>query len=239
MEITLQQFEAMCQNRQLHNGYVEGLGCVFWRSRYVISSDTTSTESFSTPFYELVVIKDEKNIESGLQPLEGLIDKGTTALSLYGIANSFEQLSQKPIVIGEKYIQINRQGTLVRNPNRVYTTKGEVAKGVGRKIYIAGLVIDTALWISGKQTFSEAALNMGVNTGIYIIGSYFPPVGIALGVLWFITSVSKRPYISPPSYEEIHGTITPADATRVERPYYCEPMRVRPNHKKHILRQGK
>lgn len=153
MEITLQQFEAMCQNRQLHNGYVEGLGCVFWRSRYVISSDTTSTESFSTPFYELVVIKDEKNIESGLQPLEGLIDKGTTALSLYGIANSFEQLSQKPIVIGEKYIQINRQGTLVRNPNRVYTTKGEVAKGVGRKIYIAGLVIDTALWISGKQTF--------------------------------------------------------------------------------------
>lgn len=48
MEITLQQFEAMCQNRQLHNGYVEGLGCVFWRSRYVISSDTTSTESFST-----------------------------------------------------------------------------------------------------------------------------------------------------------------------------------------------
>lgn len=35
MEITLQQFEAMCQNRQLHNGYVEGLGCVFWRSRYV------------------------------------------------------------------------------------------------------------------------------------------------------------------------------------------------------------
>ncbi|MCS3165809.1 hypothetical protein NXW62_13665 [Bacteroides fragilis] len=89
MEITLQQFEAMCKNRQLHNGYVEGLGCVFWRSRYVISSDTTSTESFSTPFYELVVIKDEKNIESGLQPLEGLIDKGTTALSLYGIANSF------------------------------------------------------------------------------------------------------------------------------------------------------
>ena len=188
---------------------------------------------------KLVVIKDEKNIESGLQPLEGLIDKGTTALSLYGIANSFEQLSQKPIVIGEKYIQINRQGTLVRNPNRVYTTKGEVAKGVGRKIYIAGLVIDTALWISGKQTFSEAALNMGVNTGIYIIGSYFPPVGIALGILWFITSVSKRPYISPPSYEEIHGTITPADATRVDRPYYCEPMRVRPNHKKHILRQGK
>ena len=239
MEITLQQFEAMCQNRQLHNGYVEGLGCVFWRSRYVISSDTTSTESFSTPFYELVVIKDEKNIESGLQPLEGLIDKGTTALSLYGIANSFEQLSQKPIVIGEKYIQINRQGTLVRNPNRVYTTKGEVAKGVGRKIYFAGLIIDTALWISGKQTFSEAALNMGVNTGIYIIGAYCPPVGIALGILWFITSVSKRPYISPPSYEEIHGTITPADATRVDRPYYCEPMRVRPNHKKHILRKGK
>ena len=69
MEITLQQFEAMCQNRQLHNGYVEGLGCVFWRSRYVISSDTTSTESFSTPFYELVVIKDEKNIESVIRKL--------------------------------------------------------------------------------------------------------------------------------------------------------------------------
>ena len=38
---------------------------------------------------------------------------------------------------------------------------------------------------------------------------------------------------------KVDANITPADATRVDRPYYCEPMRVRPNHKKHILRQGK
>ena len=47
----------------------------------------------------------------------------------------------------------------------------------------------------------------------------------------------ERTKRTPVSYT--HLTITPADATRVDRPYYCEPMRVRPNHKKHILRQGK
>lgn len=238
MGITLQQFESMCQKRQLYTGYVEGLGYVYWKPRYVIS-DATSTDIFSTPFYELIVIKDANNTDSGLKPLKGLIDGGTTALSLYGIVNSFEQLSQTPVIIGDKYIQINRQGTLVRNPNRVYTTKGNIAKGVGRKIFFAGVLIDMALWIFGQQTFSEALLNAGVNTGIYIVGLASAPAGIALGILWFITSLSKRSYVSSQNYEEIHGTIAPADATRVERPYYCEPMKYSPNYRKYTLKQGK
>lgn len=239
MKITLQQFEQMCQNRQLYNGYVEGLGYVYWKPRYVISSDTTSSEPFSTPFYELVVVKDTKNANCGLKPLKRLMDTGTTALSLYGIANSFEQLSQKPVVVGEKYIQINQQGTLIKNPNRVYTTKGKIAAGVGRKIFIAGVIIDAGLYISGEQTFSEAALNIGVNTGIYLIGLAYPPAGIVLGILWFITSFSKSPYNPSPSYEEMHGTIAPADATRVVLPHYCEPIKHIPNNKSYMLNQGK
>ncbi|WP_417176289.1 hypothetical protein [Alistipes putredinis] len=233
MGITLQQFEGMCQQQQLYNGYVEGLGYVHWRPRYVISSDNSST-----PFYELVVIKDAENSKRGLEPLRGIINNGTSALSLYGIVNSFEQLSQTPVVIGDKYIKINRQGTLVHNPNREYTTKGKIAAKVGKRIFAAGIIIDATLWVAGEQTFSDAALNIGVNTGIYVIGLYCPPAGIALGILWFITSVSKRPYISVPNYEDIHGTIIPADATRVVRPQYCEPIRYNCNPKQ-ILKQKK
>lgn len=238
MGITLQQFESMCQKRQLYTGYVEGLGYVYWKPRYVIL-DATFTDTSSTPFYELIVIKDANNTDSGLKPLKRLINGGTTVLSLYSIVNSFEQLSQTPVIIGDKYIMINSQGTLVRNPNRVYTTKGNIAKVVGRKIYFAGAIIDTALWFGGEQTFSEAALNVGVNTGIYLVGLVSAPAGIILGILWFITSSSKRTYVSSQNYEEIHGTIAPADATRVERPYYCEPMKHIPNHRKHTLKQGK
>lgn len=248
MGITLQEFEIMCQKQQLYTGFVEDLGYVYWVSRYVISPNTSSSNSFcssqptiSTPFYELIVIKSEENENRGLEPLTGLINTGKDALSLYGIVNSFEQLSTKPVIIGEKYIQINPQGTLVRNSNRVFTTKGKIAAGIGRKIFIAGIIVDTTLWATGEQSFSEAAINVGVNTGIYIIGGVCPPVGIVLGILWFITSCSKRVHITAESYREIHGSVTPADATRVVIPQHYSPiMRYRPSSSsKHFLKQGK
>ncbi len=240
MGITLQEFENLCRKRQLYTGYVQGLGYVFWRQRSAFfTTGLPSTNQYSTPFYELVVIKDVKNANTGLAPLRGLISTGTSALSLYGIANSIEQLSTKPVIVGGKYIQINPQGTLVRNPNRVFTTRGKIATKVGRKILGAGIIIDTALWLAGEQNFTDAATNVGVSVGIYIIGDICPPAGIVLGILWFIISSSKRSFIPAKSYEEIHGTITPADATRVVRPHYdySIPFKYNPHYPE--FRQGK
>lgn len=39
---------------------------------------------------------------------------------------------------------------------------------------------------------TDAATNVGVSVGIYIIGDICPPAGIVLGILWFIISSSKR-----------------------------------------------
>lgn len=223
--ISLQEFEALCHNRQRYTGYVEGLGYVFWKRKCVILGDNEvcsykANGINSGEFYELVVIKDSENASKGLSPLENLKNTAVNAWSLYGIVNSVEQLSTKKVVIGPEYIQINPQGTLKRNLNREYTTKGKVASKLGWKIFKAGLVVDFGLFVIGEQTWSQTLVNMGVNTGIYMIGSICPPAGVALGIIWFICNISKRESrITPVAYETLHGSIAPPDATKVVTPY--------------------
>lgn len=95
------------------------------------------------------------------------------------------------------------------------------------------------LHIYFNRISTDAATNVGVSVGIYIIGDICPPAGIVLGILWFIISSSKRSFIPAKSYEEIHGTITPADATRVVRPHYdySIPFKYNPHYPE--FRQGK
>lgn len=56
---------------------------------------------------------------------------------------------------------------------------------------------------------------------------------------FMVLSSSKRSFIPARSYEEIYGTITPADATRVVRPYYdySIPFKYNPHYPE--FRQGK
>lgn len=226
MGITLLQFKTMCQNRQLYTGHVEGLGYVYWRPRYVIYDRQNTTynkplESGKAAFYELVVIKDEDNTQSGLYPLREVKDMAVNALSIYGAINSVEQLSTKPVILGPDYIQINRQGTLVRNHNKKYTTKGKIAGRIGDKLLGIGIIVDLALWRAGEQEWYQTQVNIGVNTGIFFIGKLCPPAGVVLGILWFIlNAVHTDPRPSPGTYEQIHGSIAPADATKVQIPFY-------------------
>lgn len=226
MGITLLQFKTMCQNRQRYTGYVEGLGYVCWRPRYVIydrqdMSYNKPSGSEKVAFYELVIIKNEENTQSGFSPLREVKDMAINALSVYGAINSVEQLSTKPVVLGPDYIQINRQGTLVRNRNKKYTTKGKIAGRIGDKLFGIGVIIDLALWQAGEQEWYQTKVNIGVNTGIFLIGQVCPPAGVVLGILWFIlNAVHTDPRPSPGTYEQIHGSIAPADATKVHNPYY-------------------
>lgn len=98
--ISLQEFEALCKDRKRYTEYVEGLGYVFWKRKHIIYEEThpqffPSTKRYADDFYELVVVKDAENAERGLSPLNNLKNVGVNALSLYGIANSIEQLYTK------------------------------------------------------------------------------------------------------------------------------------------------
>lgn len=247
--ISLHEFENLCKKGDRYTGYVDGLGYVFWNEKHIVYEETNpnsfpSTNRYVNDFYELVVVKDAENAERGLRPLNNLKDVGVNALSIYGIANSIEQLSTKKVIVGAEYIQINSQGTLMRNPNRIYTTKGELATKVGRKILGVGIVVDLGLAAIGEQTWSQAGINIGVNVGIYLVGSACPPLGIVLGIAWFIHSVAhSEPRITHVNYEELHGSITPPDATRVSIPQYYPPQKVVPQkigvQKQYYYEQGK
>lgn len=115
---------------------------------------------------------------------------------------------------------------------------------MGRKILGVGIVVDVGLAAIGEQTWSQAGVNIGVNVGIYLVGSVCPPLGIVLGIAWFIHSVTHtKSRVTSVDYEQIHGSIAPADATRVTVPSYKLPQKVIPKkiyeQKQYYFEQGK
>jgi hypothetical protein len=227
--ISLKEFEILCQNRQRYEGYVEGLGYVYWVPKYfqLPVSGLPSQTPYNTPrdsqftidLYELVVVKDEKNADKGIEGLRSLKNIGVDALSLYGIAKSIESMSTKPITLGSEYIQVNPQGTVKYNLNRNRTTTEKIAKGVGNKILGLGIIVDLSLAAVKEQTWEEAGINIAVNTGIWAVGTYIcPPAAVVLGIAWFILSSSSGNHIPLRwTYEELHGSNAPADKTRVAK----------------------
>lgn len=226
--ISLQEFEALCHNRQRYTGYVEGLGYVFWKERLAIykGRDTIcynrNSSNMQIPFYELVIIKDENNSQDAFSKLRGIKDVAINALSIYGAINSVEQFSTKPVTLGPDYIQINSHGTLIRNPNKNYTTKGKVAGKIGDKLTGIGIIVDLVLYVAGEQNINQTAINIGVPTGLFLIGKISVPVSVFGGILWFIlNTLHTNARTSVGTYEQIHGSITPSDATKVHFPH-CE-----------------
>ena len=251
--ISLKEFQYLCSIGQRYEGYVESLGYVFWLPKYVQLpvSDAPSQALYNTPrgsqfttvIYELKVIKDEKNAETGIEALRSVRDVGIDVLSLYGIAKSIESMSKKPVILGPEYIQVNSQGTLRRNPMTKdrFTTKGNIARGVGNKIFYAGVIVDWSLVAVGEQSWQRATVNTAVNAGIWAIGYVCPPAAIVLGIAWFIIS-QDRPVVSPKPYEVVHGSITPPDKTRVATPEYYPPIRKQPvyyEQKQHYFNPSK
>jgi hypothetical protein len=251
--ISLKEFEILCRMGHRYEGSVEGLGYVYWKLKNVqlpLSGMPSQTiyntprgSQFSTDLYELVVVKDEKNSDTGIDALRSIREIGIDVLSLYGIAKSIETMSKKPVIVGPKYIQVNPQGTVRHNPNIRYTTKGAIAGSVGNKILVAGIIVDWSMVALGERTWQEATVNTAVNTGIWAVGVYCPPAGVILGIAWFIISGSSRPKrLTYATYEEIHGSITPRDNTRVAIPIYdIETKRSWPvyERKQYYFKQGR
>jgi len=228
--ISFEEFVQKCLSHQRYTGYVEGLGYVYWKPYHLLYDKREEMSIDSTPhpshytidFYELMIIRESKDSDAKIEQLKRIKDIASDALSYYGAINSVQQLSNKPVIIGPDYIQINRQGTLVRNRNKKITTKGKIAGRIGNKLTVAGIFLDGITWVWGnKEEKQEAAVNIAVNVGLYAIGAVCPPAGAVLGILWFIlTTFRTDPRASQGSYEQIHGSITPADATNVYLPHF-------------------
>lgn len=248
--IPFEQFKLFCTSGFKYTGDVHDFGYVYWitetvplklpddypllpnhtKVTYITVSRLKVTPYakaplmvFGQPFSEEHQIQQQKEkteYERFQQLMASLLTAVNTMNSVNGIAKTYQSSSTIPVTLGSKYIKINEGGTLVRNPNRVYTTEGKLATKAGRRIFWTGVIIDAALVATGEQTIEDAAINTGINAGILIIGHFCPPLGVALGVTYLIYSFIDKPNIGYiPSYEELHGSIAPADNTRVHNPY--------------------
>jgi hypothetical protein len=234
--IPLKDFEQLCMIGQRYEGYVQGLGKVFWKPHNVSipmvshlpslsSSNLNYAQYRKTTVYELMVVKTEQNPD--IEALRRFRDVGINVVSLANIAASSLSDSTKPLVFGPEYNIVNSGGTRVRNLNRTYTNVGKVAQNVGHTLTGIGIIVDWSMVALGEQTLEEAAVNTVVNAGIWAIGLSCTPAAVVLGIAWFIMSLSERSYVSSKSYVETFGSITPPDKTRVAPPFQPPPPKER------------
>jgi hypothetical protein len=234
-KISLKDFEVLCLIGQRYEGEVEGLGYVYWVPRNIIlpgaglpsltPDNTLRGSQFAVDLYELSIVKDANSSDKGIEALRRIKNAAIDALSIYGIAKSIEAtMSKKLVILGPEYVQVNPQGTIERNPNRKYTNKGAIAKGIAKKVAIAGVIVDWSMVWFGERKWEDAAVNTVVNAGIWLIGIPCPPASIALAIAWYILSHSSGNHVSGyVDYKEIRGSITPTDNTRVVLPDHHSP----------------
>lgn len=165
------------------------------------------------------------------QMMVTLLTAVNTANSVYGSYKTYQSASTAPVILGAEYLRINKGGTLVRNANRVYTTEGKVAGKLANKLAFYGVLIDLTGTIvksidpnlssyENKKNWFDFGTNTAVTVGIYIIGTLSPPIAAFLGVSYLVFSIfSEKPtgYIET-DYVKIHGSIAPADNTKVHNP---------------------
>lgn len=157
-----------------------------------------------------------------IEKLKMLLRGANKVLSGYGTINSVATMSETMIALDPEYIR-EASGQIRKVHNREYVKKGAVATKIEKRVYGIGVGLDITLAAIGAQTWEEAGKSIAINTGILLIGMACPPLGIGLGAIYLIYGIfggdgPQGPI--PINYEKIHGTITPADNTRVNVPYF-------------------
>jgi hypothetical protein len=133
-KISLNEFAALCKMGQRYEGEVEDLGYVYWVPKNVMLPmsgfppyNTAHDTRFAVDLYELVVVKDEKNSDTGINALQSVREIGIDVLSLYGIAKSVESLALlHPRIIQElpdQYMIL--QEDLSMNRNNITSNKAK------------------------------------------------------------------------------------------------------------------
>ena len=218
--ISLSDFMNRCRRHERYIGYVLNLGYVSgWRTERIVTEHPVNSPKALTgdaQFIQTVDVPIIKNsVFSGLQNTE-YSDKSRVA-SWGGIATTAGTIVDQALVMEPKYIQINPQGTRILNPDygKVKLGTVKISGGLGGGLFLASAYFDVKARLENEITTEEMAVDIAVNGIIYTIGLANPAVGVVLGILYMsFTAGPVGPPISA-TYEEIHGTITPADNTRV------------------------
>lgn len=216
--ISYQRYVEMCRAKQRFVGYVAGLGQVLRWEPVSVAQDYSPTapcslsngNTFQTAIY-LPVIIPERSVQT-----TPFLNAGQYA-GWGGTAASAASLSNKPLILGSEYVRINSGGTLIRNANRTYTSVGKIAGSVGDKLFYASVAIDIGAAYKGEQSWKQAGTSIAINYAIMKIGVAYPPVGLALGIIYLIAATAAYAPIPGQKARHENGVyIHPKDNTKVE-----------------------
>jgi hypothetical protein len=250
--ISLDEFIAKCIRREYYVGYVMDLGYVSgWRierllvdrppnNPYAFVGDAQFSQIVNIP---VIIYMPVPSAQNNNQNSNIYTEKGRIA-GWGGIAATAGTIVDKAILMEPKYLRVNPQGTLIKNPKFGQAKVG--TKMVGGKLgwgfFVLSAISDIKAAGNNEVTPGEAFIDIAINGVITRIGCINPLVGVILGLL-YMGFTSRPPNIRYRSYEEIHGSITPADNTRVnipirDMPRPCGP-RVIQVREQPVLKQGR
>ncbi|WP_295940590.1 RHS repeat-associated core domain-containing protein, partial [uncultured Alistipes sp.] len=129
-----------------------------------------------------------------------------------GTAATAASMYNRPITRGSEYIKINRGGTIVRNPNRIYTSTGKIANKVGTRLYGVSVFLDMAAYANNEQSGSTTMRKISINSAIYTIGRFSGPTALVVGPFLMLTFPEPRNVIFNSDPSIIHP-----DKTRVDK----------------------
>ncbi|MCL1934070.1 MAG: hypothetical protein FWF53_09715 [Candidatus Azobacteroides sp.] len=217
--ISLSDFMNRCRRHERYIGYVLDLGYVSgWRTERIVTEHPVNSPKALTgdaQFIQTVDVPIIKNsVYSGLQNTE-YSDESRMA-SWGGIAATAGTIIDQALVMEPKYIQINPQGTRILNPDygKVKLGTVKIAGGLGFGLLLLSAGYDLKAHDNNEITKDEMLVDIAVNGIIYTVGLLNPVLGVVLGLLYMSFTAPVGPSIGA-TYEEIHGTVTPADKTRV------------------------
>lgn len=216
--ISYQRYVEMCRAKQHFVGYVAGLGQVLRWEPVSVAQDYSPTapcflsngNTFQTAIY-LPVIIPERSVQT-----TPFLNAGQYA-GWGGTAASAASLSNKPLILGSEYVRINSGGTLIRNANRTYTNTGAIAGNIGKRITWFAGGMDIIAASRGEQSWKQAGTSIAINYAIMKIGVAYPPVGLALGIIYLIAATAAHAPIPGQKAQYENGIyIHPKDNTKVE-----------------------
>jgi hypothetical protein len=217
--ISLDVFMAKCYMREHYVGYVIGLGYISaWKAELVSVDRPINNPSAFVGNAQFSYIIDVPVIIPIMPPPDSRDNneyKGKVA-SWGGTAATAGTIINKALIMEPKYIQVNPQGTLMKNPKfgQIKLGTKPIAGGLGWIFLGASIYYDVKAHNNKEITKKEMWVDIVINGTIFGIGVACPVAGVILGLLYMGITASPGPGANA-SYEEIHGSITPADNTRV------------------------
>jgi len=222
--ISLSDFMNRCRRHERYIGHVIGLGYVSgWKVEQIVTERpanntkalTGNAQFIQTVYVPIITHSPFTNLLNSDILNSEYTDKARGA-SWGGVAATAGTIIDRALVMEPKYVRVNLQGTQIHNPNygKVKVGTAKIAGGLGWGFLGLSIYYDVKAFDNNEITGKEALVDIVANGVIFTIGLANPVLGVVLGILYMSFTAPTGRAIGA-TYEEIHGTLTPADNTRV------------------------